>query len=202
MTPTHPGDWSRLGPSRKAHARFGILPTLMQCCALLAIAALIPGHGCDSSPDKQTLRGLQEENRVLKESVANLQQQTQAIKSDRQENVTGLKKAQQEELGKLRGLQREKTSQLEHTVADLRLELSSTQRERLALQAIVDQRPRVQEAVQIRFGIERLVWLVFVVCALAALMLVAGKYIRLQRQVAQSVLQQATLIQRMKEEPA
>ena len=202
MTPTHPGDWSRLGPSRKAHARFGILPTLMQWCALLSIAALIPGHGCDSGADKQTLRGLQEENRVLKESVANLQQQAQAIKTDRHEDVTALKKAQQEELGKLRDLQREKTSQLERTVADLRLELNSTQRERLALQAIVDQRPRVQEAVQVRFGIERLVWLVFLVCALAALMLVAGKVIRLQRQVAQSVLQQATLIQRMKEEPA
>jgi hypothetical protein len=202
MTPTHPGDWSRLGPSRKAHARFGVLPTLMQWCALLSIAALIPGHGCDSSTDKQTLRGLQEENRVLKESIANLQEQAQAIKTDRLADVTALKKAQQEELGKLRELQREKTSQLEQTVADLRLELSSTQRERLALQAIVDQRPRVQDAVQVRLGIERLVWLVFLVCALAALMLIAGKYVRLQRQIAQSVLQQATLIQRMKEEPA
>jgi hypothetical protein len=168
---------------------------------LLLLFALAIGYGCGSSEDKQTLRGLQEENRLLKERLAELQQQSQALRADKQENVSELKEEHKDQLTKLRELQQDKSAQLERTITDLRLELSSAQRERLTLQEIVDQRPRQQQAAHIRFGIERLVWLALLTSALAALLLVASKYTRLHRQVAQVLLQHAALAQQGGDQP-
>ncbi|HEV3445269.1 MAG TPA: hypothetical protein VG099_11540 [Gemmataceae bacterium] len=168
---------------------------------LLLLFALAIGYGCGSSEDKQTLRGLQEENRLLKERLAELQQLSQALRTDKQENVSELKEEHKDQLTKLRELQQDKIAQLERAITDLRLELSSAQRERLALQEIVDQRPRQQQAAHIRFGIERLVWLALLTSALAALLLVASKYTRLHRQVAQVLLQRVALAQREGDQP-
>jgi hypothetical protein len=162
---------------------------------LLLLFALAFGYGCRSSEDKQTLRGLQEENRLLKERLAELQQQSQALRTDKQENVSELKEEHKDQLSKLRELQGDKIALLERTITDLHLELSNAQREQLALQEIVDQRPRQQQAAHIRFSIERLVWLALLTSALAALLLIGSKYTRLHRQVAQALLQRAALAQ-------
>lgn len=162
---------------------------------LLLLFALAIGYGCGSSEDKQTLRGLQEENRLLKERLAELQQQSQTLRTDKQENVSELKEEHKDQLSKLRELQGDKIALLERTITDLHLELSNAQREQLALQEIVDQRPRQQQAAHIRFSIERLVWLALLTSALAALLLIGSKYTRLHRQVAQALLQRAALAQ-------
>src|SRR5207253_217421 len=112
-----------------------------------------------------------------------------------------LKEEHKDQLTKLRELQRDKIVQLERTITDLHLELSNAQRERLALQEIVDQRPRLQQTAHVRFGIERLVWLALLTSALAALLLIGSKYTRLHRQLAHALLQRAALAQHGGDQP-
>jgi len=149
-------------------------------CILLAVCLVT---GCGQSGDKETVRGLQEENRVFAARIAELEDQVRTLREENKAAKSLMKKEFEEHLTKVQQLQREKTAQLEGTIAELRLELGTVQREKLLLQETLDQGPRVQEAIGVRFSIERAIWILFLVVAVSLVLLLASKYFSLRSQL-------------------
>jgi len=119
--------------------------------------------GCGDPNEKTTIRGLQEENKSLREQIklnrdnktANNEEMQAQIKSLKDEHealvkslkdenealVKRLKSENSDSLIKERELHQTRGAQFENEIASLRLELTSIRRERLALQEMVDREP-------------------------------------------------------------
>jgi hypothetical protein len=148
----------------------------------LAILAMLL-TGCGDSNEKKTLQGLQEENKVLREKIADLQKQITDLKalstgaSREWERVkAGLQKDHEDRLAKEKELHRARVAQLDKEIADLRLQLGAPQRERIALQEILDVKPRVQDATSVRKGMDVMILLLLVGVLVIVLTYVAYRY--------------------------
>jgi cytochrome c-type biogenesis protein CcmH/NrfG len=109
--------------------------------------------GCGGDPQLETIHGLQEENKVLKQQVADLQAGSNS-------NVTTLRKQYEDQLATKVQLHREKVAQLEKEISDVRLDLGAIERERLTLKELLDQQPRLDDAKKVRAGTETMVLVV------------------------------------------
>jgi hypothetical protein len=131
--------------------------------AVCLVGALV---GCEKDDGKnETIHGLQEENKVLREKIADLEKRIGTIASDKD-----AAQAQVQEI------QRTKVAQLEQDIATLRLELGATQREKLALQELVDQTPRIDIARDRRAITERMVLFTMLGSVLLLLGFLATRY--------------------------
>lgn len=153
--------------------------------------------GCSKSEQNETVRGLQEENKVKSGQVVDLQQQVTTFRAEDKAGKATMLKEFEDRLAKMRLLHEEKVKQLEGQNATLMLELGSVRQEKLTLQEILDQRPRLQDAGQTRFGIERTIWMVLVVLPLVILFMIASKYHKLRGQLNLHVVQQASALRRL-----
>uniref|UniRef100_A0A7C4QIH4 Uncharacterized protein n=1 Tax=Schlesneria paludicola TaxID=360056 RepID=A0A7C4QIH4_9PLAN len=167
--------------------------------ASIAVSVIVLAclSGCGGSTQNETVRGLQEENKVLREQVGNLQKQVTELKAENESRKATIAKEFEDRLAKVRLLHEEKVKQLEGQIAGLMLELGAVRQEKLTLQEIIDQRPRLQDASQTRFGIERTIWMVLVVLPLLILFMVASKYHKLRGQLNVHVVQQASTLRRL-----
>lgn len=172
--------------------------------ALIAVTTLsfacLPGCG-GGSKQNETIQGLQEENKVLREQISTLQTQVTQLKAESEASRATAGKEFEDRLAKVRLLHEEKAKHLESQNAGLMLELGSIRQEKLTLQEILDSRPRMQDASQTRFGIERTVWMVLVVLPLVVLFMVASKYHKLRGQLNVHVVQQASALRRLERVP-
>ena len=147
------------------------------------LAFTLQGCGGGSPPQNETIRGLQEENRVRKDEstgldkkVASLQQERQKLIEEQASKVKALKNEFDEIQSKERELHRLESAKYEKEIANLQLQLGSSQREKIALQEIVDSKPRVAEAKQVRSGLDNLVLLLLLGIVLMVLAFVAYRY--------------------------
>lgn len=172
--------------------------------ALIAVTTLslacLPGCYGGSDQNK-TVQGLQEENKVLREQISTLQTQIGQLKAESEANKATAGKEFEDRLAKARLLHEEKVKHLESQNARLMLELGSIRQEKLTLQEMLDSRPRVQDASQTRFGIERTVWMVLVVLPLVVLLMVASKCHNLRGQLNVLVVQKASELRRLERVP-
>jgi hypothetical protein len=167
---------------------------------LSAIVGLLLVHclaGCSNNDQNETVRGLQEENKVKGGQITDLQQQVASLKTELEASKATMTKDFEDRLAKVRLLHEEKVKQLEGQKAALMLELGSVRQEKLTLQEIIDLRPRLRDASQTRFGIERTIWMVLVVLPLVVLFMVASKYHKLRGQLNVHVVQQASTLRRL-----
>jgi hypothetical protein len=148
--------------------------------------------GCGVPAENSTIGGLQEENRVLREKIAGLEDRMKSVQAERDARETSLKKEFEESRSRMQQLHQERVSQLEGTVAGLRLELGVVQRERIALQELVDRRPRVEEAHQVREGIAQTILFVFLALSLILLVMVAARYRTLRERMNTFIIQNAS----------
>jgi len=169
--------------------------------AVLGSLLLSCSSGCSKSQQNETVRGLQEENKVRSGQVTDLQQQVTTLKAEIDASKATMAKEFEDRLAKVRLLHEEKVKHLEGQNATLMLELGSVRQEKLTLQEILDQRPRLQDASQTRFGIERTIWMVLVVLPLVILFMVASKYHKLRGQLNLHVVQQASALRQLERVP-
>jgi len=163
------------------------MSTKCTCIAILfsAITSLLSLQGCgnNSSPQNETIRGLQEENRVLKnestgleKKLASLRQEMQKLEGEQEHNTETFKKEYDEIQARERELHRAESAKYEKEIANLRLQLGSTQREKIALQEILDSKPRIADAKKERTGLDTLVLLLLLGILLMVLTYVAYRY--------------------------
>ncbi len=165
-------------------------PSAVSSSISLAICLGVPG--CGESDDNTTLRGLQEENRVLRKAIAGLEGQIKALQVERAASESRLKRDFEDRQSRLQQLHQEKLAQREGTVAGLRLELGAVQRERLAYRELVDRTPRAREAQEVRTGVAQTVLAILFVVPLVLLLMVAMKYRALRERMNLFVTQNAS----------
>lgn len=140
-------------------------------CWPLASLLCLYTLGCGKS-DKpnETIRGLQEENKVLREQIALLEGNKTASDTELQAQIENLKAAHEDSLTRERELHRTQVAQLEKEIATLRLALGASQREKIALQEIVDREPRIKDATAVRMGTD--VWVLALLLGASLLVIV------------------------------
>jgi outer membrane murein-binding lipoprotein Lpp len=163
----------------------------------LGTALLCTLSGCGASDKYTTIQGLQEENKVLKGQVGSLQNEVEALKAEISASKATIAKEYEEQVAKVRLLHEERVKYLESQNSTLMLELGSVRQEKLTLQEIIDQRPRLEDASQTRFGIERTIWVLLVVLPLVILFMIASKYHKLRGQLNFQVVHQASTLRRL-----
>jgi hypothetical protein len=127
--------------------------------------------GCGgSTKPNETVRGLQEENKVLREQISLLENNKSDSEKDLQSQIRSLKQANEDSLTREREIHRNQVAQLEKEIATLRLNLGSSQREKIALQEIVDREPRIKDATEARIGTD--VWVLSLLLGASLVMIV------------------------------
>ncbi len=165
-------------------------PSAVASSISLSICLGVPG--CGGSEENTTLRGLQEENRVLRKAIVGLEGQIKALQVERAASESSLKQDFEDRQSKLHQLHQEKFAQQEGTVAGLRLELGAVQRERLAYRELVDRSPRIREAQEVRTGVAQTVLAILFVVPLVLLLMVTMKYRSLRERMNLFVTQNAS----------
>jgi outer membrane murein-binding lipoprotein Lpp len=147
-------------------------PLLYLACATVFIT------GCSGNTPEQmaTIRGLQEENKVLRARIAGLENEQKTSKQEVQALKQDAKKDFEEHVAKLNEYHRSRIAQLDGEIATLRLELGAIQREKLAMQEILDREPRMELAHRDRYQIELIVMGVLLLMTLLLLGYVALRY--------------------------
>jgi len=92
-------------------------------------------------------------NQTLEDSIGRLEAEFEKDKKH-------LKEMYKNETGTITENYRQKIADLESQIADLRMELSITNRQRLALQEAVDQPDRLKVLQEDNFAMERMVWII------------------------------------------
>lgn len=137
----------------------------------LACLLCLCAFGCgDSNKPNETIRGLQEENKVLREQIALLESNKAASDTELQSQIQSLKTTYEDSLTRERELHRTQAATLENENATLRLKLGSSQREKIALQEIVDREPRIKDATAARMGTD--VWVLTLLLGASLLVIV------------------------------
>ena len=132
--------------------------------------------GCKESEELKTIKGLQEENKVLSKKSDDLEKSKSANQLEWEGQIDRLKKSHEDSLARERELHRTQAAQFEKEIATLRLELGSSQREKIALQEIVDREPRIKDATASRMGTDVWVLALLLGATLIVLAFVAFRY--------------------------
>ncbi|HEV8067076.1 MAG TPA: hypothetical protein VGP76_05015 [Planctomycetaceae bacterium] len=159
--------------------------------ASIVFAALIcSAPGCGSS-ENRTIPGLQEENKVKGAHIEDLKSEIERLRAENSASKATLKKEFEDSLSKVQSLNEQKVKHLEGRNASLMLELGSLRQGRLAIEQVIDQRPRVERSKEIRFGIERMIWIALVLLPLIFLAMLASKYRTLRAHLNSTIMRQA-----------
>lgn len=122
--------------------------------------------GCKESETLKTIEGLQEKNKVQKDTIASLEKNKTASQVEWEGQIERLKKSHEDSLARERELHRTQVAQFEKEISTLRLELGSSQREKIAL----------QDATTSRMGTDVWVLALLLGATLTVLVFVAFRY--------------------------
>ncbi|GDY06669.1 hypothetical protein LBMAG52_01550 [Planctomycetia bacterium] len=154
--------------------------------------------GCgDSNKPNETIRGLQEENKVLREQIAILESNKMTSDTELQSQIQSLKTSHEDSLTRERELHQKQAAQLEKEIATLRLDLGSSQREKIALQEIVDRGPRIKDATAARMGTDVLVLALLLGVSLVVLVFVVFRYRSASDRLNLLTMQQVSELRRL-----
>jgi hypothetical protein len=164
--------------------------------------------GCSKQEQNQTVPGLQEQAKVQQGHIKDQAKQIEQLKDERknieQENRAKIDEAKKEfehQLANADELHRLKVAQLESENANLRLELGSVQREKIALREINEREPRISAANSARKGYDLLVMGVLLVLLIAVLLYVVFRYRSVHDRLNLLVMQQSSELRRIGANP-
>lgn len=135
---------------------------------------------CKESPQLETTRGLQEENKVQKEKITQLENDLTSSRQQWSVDRTTAGRDAEDRTARLRQDYESMIKAAEAETARVRLELNEVRKERLVLRETLEQRPRLVEAVREGVWVERVVWLVLLAVVTTLLILVVQRYRSLQ----------------------
>jgi hypothetical protein len=164
--------------------------------------------GCAQQDQNKTIPGLQEQAKVQQGQIKDQAKQIEQLKDERksieQETRARIELAKKEfddRLAKADELHRLKVAQLESEIADLRLELGSVQREKIALREINERGPRISIANSARKGYDLMVLGVLLVLLIAVLLYVVFRYRSVHDRLNLLVMQQSSELRRIGANP-
>jgi chromosome segregation ATPase len=167
-----------------------------------AFAAL--GCAQQQQQDLTTIKGLQEQVKVLQGEVKDRDKRIDELKKERsaggaeaQGKIEELKREFEDRVSKIEQLHKAKVTQLDSEIANLRLELGSVQREKIALQEINDRAPRISAANTAKKGYDVMVLGVLVLALIAVLLYVVFRYRSLHDRLNLLVMQHSSELRRL-----
>ncbi len=117
------------------------------CCVLLFATACSVLVGCSSKDPEQTRVSRKAQmiafRRLLK-NIRTLEDENRQLKADSAARADALKKTYDAQASTVAAANRRSTADLEGKIADLQMELSMSEKQRLALQGVADQPKRLQ----------------------------------------------------------
>ena len=156
----------------------------------VSIILILACAGCTQREQNNTIPGLQEQAKVQQGQNKELRAR---IDEERKEFEDRLAKAEE--------LHQHKVAQLESEIANLRLELGSVQREKIALREINERGPRIAAANSARNGYDLMVLGVLLVLLIAALLYVVFRYRSVHDRLNLLVMQQSSELRRIGANP-
>jgi len=170
----------------------------------VSITLILACAGCTQQEQNKTIPGLQEQAKVQQGQIKDQAKQIERLKDERRTveeetrfRIDEAKKEFEDRLAKNEELHRLKVAQLESEIANLRLELGSVQREKIALQEINDRGPRISTANSARKGYDLMVLGVLLVLLIAALLYVVFRYRSVHDRLNLLVMQQSSELRRI-----
>ncbi len=171
---------------------------------MLAVLVAFSCGGCGGEPQNQTIPGLQEQTKVQQEQIKELKQQVAGLKNEKvavdqagQARIEDIKREYEERQANAEELHRSKLAQLESEISNLRLELGSVQREKIALQELLEREPRIEAANSTRRGYDTIVFGVMIAALIAMLLFVVYRYRSVQDRLNLLTMQQASELRRI-----
>ena len=160
---------------------------------ILALSILLTSlacSGCGKDSQYETIHGLQEENKVLKQQIADLESKIKLGGQDAESQNQALRKQLEDEFAAKVQIQKNEVALIQKELSDVRLELGATRRENLTLKEVLAQPPRVEEAKKVRAGfITMVMWVL-----MGSLLLLLG-YVLFRYRAAQDRLNFLTMQQ-------
>jgi len=176
----------------------------IRCVSLLVVTMALVSVGCGGNPENKTIAGLQEQVKVQLAQIKDLKQQIEDMKSEKSKGdqsaeirIAEAKKTYEDQLAKVKELHLQKITLLDHEISDLRLELGSVQREKIAVQEINDRGPRIAAAHSARKEYDLMVLGVLLVILIAVLLYVVFRYRSVHDRLNLLVMQQSSELRRI-----
>lgn len=151
------------------------------CCVLLA--------GCNASNDdhhnqlESANERIADQNKLIADrdaQIQNLKQEVDAKKQDRTEAETRLMEKHKAEITALKEFHAKQIADLDTKNADLQMQLGLSEKQRLALQGIIDQPDRLAAIRAENSSIERVIWFTICLASLGVACFVGMRYFTLR----------------------
>ena len=155
----------------------------------LAVAILL---GCaqdqDDTETRRSLAGANDRIQALIRNIKTLEGENAALKQGFDTQSRSLKATYDRELQTANETNRQKVAGLEEQLADLRMALSVSEKQRLALQEVVDQPDRVMVLRENNFAMERVVWISLLFISAIVSICFAVRYHGLRKQRRENIV--------------
>ncbi len=171
------------------------------CCVLLFATACSVLVGCSSKDPEQraSVEGANDRIQALLKNIRTLEDENRQLKADSAARADALKKTYDAQASTVAAANRRSTADLEGKIADLQMELSMSEKQRLALQGVADQPKRLQALQQENLSMERAVWISIVFIAAMVSLWLALRYHSLRKQRRDNIVRVVTELSRLKE---
>lgn len=156
----------------------------LTCCGLAVLIMLAAG-GC-REPGYETVQGANERIKAQQREIEDLKQQIRDLKIERDQDKT-----------QIADRWRTLLADEEKKVSELRMQMASIERERQALQDVVQSGPRAEMARGDRFVMERIIYLVLVLVSLMLSAFMAVKWKRTHDRLQHLVMSEVADVRRL-----
>lgn len=182
--------------SNKVLAKFAAIPSATVLAWVFT--------GCGGEPQNNTVPGLQEEAKVQRGQINDLKAQVEGLKTEKEvanqateHKVEEIRREFDARQTKIEEMHRLKTAQLESEISNLRLELGGVQREKIALQAMLDRGPRIEVATSVRKGYDVMALWVLLGVLVSVLLYLVTKYRSVHDRLNLLTMQQTSELRRI-----
>ncbi|HLS28051.1 MAG TPA: hypothetical protein VK041_05330 [Opitutales bacterium] len=159
---------------------------IANCAALFLVLATV---GCGGDPEKRKeLAAANDRIQMQLRNIETLEKDNERLRQNFTNLSESLKKTYEEEKGTIQEANRQRLAVLESEVAELRMQLSVSERQRLALQEAVDQPDRLKVLQDNNFAMERVVWIVTIFLCIISAVVLGLKYLGLRRSRRENIV--------------
>ncbi len=145
--------------------------------------------GCGADPEERaTLEGANDRIQALLKNKEMAEEELRKAKQDFDQQVATLKSTYERKEQEMGESHRQRVAALEEKLADFRMELSMSEKQRLALEEVVEQPQRLEAMRQNAFAGERTVWIVLVFVALSVGAVFAFRYHALRKERRENIV--------------
>ena len=181
------------------------------CMLSAACLPLVCLHGCHSKAERdeqKTIAGANDRINALEKSIADCEQRllerNEQVKRLQQENAvltSSMKETYEEQMRVASDVNRQRVALLEGQVADLRMELSLSEKQRLALEETVNLPEFASSIKQQSFAAERIAYIIIIGFLLATTFFFLREYLYAKRDSRDNIVRAITRIKIMPPRP-